>query len=96
MYCRGPALSTKVEGQDWRGGPKGAREGTNVALSDLSDGIQNDCAWSVSIRFAHSLVVWLTVPLGFQDRDHGGGKSERWAGGRAKGWLSGRMDRSNR
>lgn len=53
-------------------------EGTDVAMGDLSDGSQDYCACISTARVGPVLARALTVPLGIQNRDHGG----RWAGGR--------------
>jgi hypothetical protein len=58
------------------------REGfevTDVAMGDLSDGGQDDCTFVRVVQQETSPVRALTVPLGIQDRDHGG---RRWADGR--------------
>ena len=78
MRCREPALSTKAYCQVELRGREGF-EITDVAMGDLSDGGQDDCTFVSVVQQETSPVRALTVPLGIQDRDHGG---RRWADGR--------------
>ena len=79
MRCQEPALSTKAYCQVELRGREGF-EDTDVAMGNLSDGRQDDCGFVSTVQQERGLVRALTVPLGLQDRDHGG----RWA----DGWVT--------